>query len=63
MGDGNSTTGISLANVTCFIVWISHENVPLAIYHVGVEIVRSTWMISIIPSIDKGRVGLVSDID
>ena len=63
MGDGNSTTGISLANITGFVIWIRHENVPFSINHVGVEVVRSTWMICIIPSIDKRRFGLVSDIN
>ena len=49
VGDGDATTGLSRADVAGLILRIGDKDVPLAIDHVGEEIVRSTRVVRIIP--------------
>ena len=63
MCDRDPSTGISLSNVTGIIVWICDEYVPLVVYNVRIQIMRSTRVIGVIPSVNEYRVSLVRDFD
>ena len=62
VGDGDASTGITLTDVAGLVFWIGDEDVPLIVYHVGVEVVRATRVVGVVPRVDPARVGLVGHV-
>ena len=63
MGDCDPPTCVSLSHIALFIIWVCYKNIPFVIYHVSVEVVGATRMVSIIPRVDPARIGFVRNID
>ena len=63
MGDGDAPTCIALSDIASLVVRIGHEDVPLVVDHVCVEVVWPTGVVSIVPRVHPTRVTLVCDIN
>ncbi len=63
VGDGDATARLTGSNVTLLIIRVCDEDVPFAVNHVGVEVVRAARVVGVVPRVDIGRITLVSDID
>ena len=62
VGNSDAPASIALTDVTGFVVRVGDEDVPLVVYHVSVEVVRPTWVVDVVPRINKTRISLVGDI-
>ena len=63
VGDGDASACVTLPHVARLVVGVGDEDVPLVVDHMGVEVMRSTRMVSIVPRVDPARVTLVRDVD
>ena len=63
MGDGHTTASLADGIVAVVVIRVGHEHVPLAVDHVGVEVVRAGRVIGVVPRINPGWVGFVRDVD
>ena len=63
VSDGHAAAGFTDGVVAVIVIGVGDEHVPLAVDHVGVEVVRAGGMVRIVPRINPRRVGFVRVID
>ena len=63
MRNGHAPARFADGIVAVVVVRVGHEHVPFAVDHVGVEVVRSRWVVGIVPRVDPRWVRLVGDVD
>ena len=49
VSDGHTTAGFTQSRIALLVIRVGYENVPFSIDHVRVEVVRTTWMVDVVP--------------